>query len=640
MKSDFLGVVSKEICWFLLLAASVYGPLLLDLHHGVADDFRVRALFAQALALPSVQFDLLANLLGHLIPLAAVHVCVAWPAGRISRRHGVNASVVRALLLTCAWVLMVWVNQRLFPASDYAIGLDVLAGPVLPVAAILILTAALARALVDAVRPRTVALAASMTGIMGLLAMTASPANDAPPSAATGARHVFVLGVDSLSQGLMADSAEALPKLHALLEAGIRYERAYTPLGRTFPSWMSLLSGRSPAEHGALFNLRPIDRVERADLVSHHLREAGYRTVFAMDERRFSNLDESFGFDRVVGPKAGVLDFVLQRINDTPMTNLLLQTPLGDRLLPYSRYNVAAHASYDADGFVDALVESVRGAERVFVAAHFESAHFPYKTRHARLVSEDPNPFRRKHLQALGVVDAQIGRLIARLGQLGYLQDALVVLVSDHGEGFGETEAESTRHGEHFELSGFGHGGDVLSEAQNRIVLGLVPFRDGAPVRLAQARTEQVSMTDLRAAIESYVSSGEVAVVPRNACMFVETGLRLWATADYRTLDEATVAREGAGYYEVSTKGRMQLREDLISDLVASKDVGWRCADRITYFSSAHDRFFAYALGPGGELTELDPDLQDVERIRGYRNRLMAAVRDIRAESGAAGVLR
>ena len=492
----------------------------------------------------------------------------------------------------------------------------------------LVLAAVVVRVLAMCVRPRTVAVAVSIAGMGGLVATSMVPVQQAVSRAdgASGARNVLVIGVDSLSYGLMRESAREMPNLAALLEAGISFERAYTPLGRTFPSWVSLLSGRSPAEHGALFNLRRTDRVERGDLVTRTLREAGYRTVFAMDERRFSNIDESFGFDRVVGPKAGILDFVLQRLNDTPLTNLLLQTPLSDRLLPYSRYNVASHVNYDAGGFVDAVADSLNGAGKVFLALHLESAHYPFHTRHAQRSVDDENEFRRKHREALSVVDAQVGRLLSTLRRGGYLDDALVVLVSDHGEGLGETEASTTRGGEHFEVAGYGHGADVVSEAQNRIVLGLVPHRNGAPVQIGERRQDIVSTMDLRAAIERFAVGGEVALLPRAECFFVETGLRLWAAADYRTLDQASVAKEGAGYYEVSPAGRMQLREERLPDLVESKDVGWRCKDRITYYSSHHDRFFAYSIGElGDSLVETAPRQDDIERIHGYRKMLAIA---------------
>ena len=70
----------------------------------------------------------------------------------------------------------------------------------------------------------------------------------------------------------------------------------------------------------------------------------------------------------------------------------------------------------------------------------------------------------------------------------------------------------------------------------------------------------------------------------------------------------------------------MQLREERLAELVDAKDVGLRCGDRITYYSSYHDAFFAYAFGGAdGSLLEVSARAHDVDRIRGYRQQLAAA---------------
>ena len=316
------------------------------------------------------------------------------------------------------------------------------------------------------------------TGVFGLvIVLIGAGVGRVGDQPVAGTRNIIIVGVDSLSAFTFDAARQYLPNLTGLLDHAISFDRAYTLLGRTFPAWTSILSGVLPVEHGAVFNLRNMDYVERKTLFPQALRAQGYRTVFAIDERRFSNIDESFGFDRVVGPKAGALDFVLQRINDTPLTNLLLQTRLARFFLPFSYLNAASYANYDAEGFVQETVAAISGAQQLFLAVHFESAHFPFKSRHVQHEVASANSFWARHVQALTAVDAQVGQLMATLAAQGYLDDALVIVLSDHGEGLGELEAQTTQAGEPIDVISYGHGVSVLSEHQNRILFGLIPFR-------------------------------------------------------------------------------------------------------------------------------------------------------------------
>ena len=70
---------------------------------------------------------------------------------------------------------------------------------------------------------------------------------------AAGGRNVILIGVDSLSEPLWRQEQQRLPTITRLIRQSQFYEKAYTPLGRTFPAWVTLLTGKTPAEHRALF---------------------------------------------------------------------------------------------------------------------------------------------------------------------------------------------------------------------------------------------------------------------------------------------------------------------------------------------------------------------------------------------------
>ncbi|MOA48419.1 hypothetical protein D3C78_1711590 [compost metagenome] len=102
----------------------------------------------------------------------------------------------------------------------------------------------------------------------------------------------------------------------------------------------------------------------------------------------------------------------------------------------------------------------------------------------------------------------------------------------------------------------------------------------------------------------------------------VETGIRMDTTQDYRTLNETKVAAQAASYYEIDQQGRLRLREDRLPELLATKDIGWRCADRITWYEPAGNRYLAYRLDEHGLPTDqLQPEEDDIARIQAYRDR-------------------
>lgn len=611
---------------FLVFMMAYYAPHLMESSDMAARDARVSALLSSALMVPAVHIELIRNLAGQLLPLVLCYAAVAWMAGHVAAATRVSAAVLRALLLLASWLVMMAGNHLFFPLSDYSVAFEAIAHPGVAVLAGSVLLGALVVAILRALSPRRLVLAAILAGMVGVSAGAAFWSPGAH-SAYAERRNIVIVGIDSLSPHMMQLARAELPHLAALLDSGVKFDRAYTPIGRTFPAWVSLLSGLSPAEHGAIYNLRSVDRVKREGLVTRDLKESGYRTVLAIDERRFSNLDESFGFDHVVGPRVGALDFVVQRLNDAPLANLLLQTGLARQLYPFSYLNAAAHANYDANGFVDTTLAASNGESPLFLAVHFESAHFPFKTRHVTRTFAHPNRFVARHGSALTAVDTQVGRLIEGLRTSGRLDEALVIVLSDHGESLGELEASMTQGGEPIEVASFGHGSRLLSEHQSRIVLGLIPFRDGRAMGAPSVRPDQVSLTDLRAVIERYARTGEIGLDAHQECMTVETGIRLSALSSYRTLDQAQVAREGAGFYEIDNSGRLRLREDGLLELVNAKDVGWRCRDRLTYYSSADDRYYAYKiLDQALDFEEVEARMEDIERVEAYRVKLRKIV--------------
>ena len=323
------------------------------------------------------------------------------------------------------------------------------------------------------------------------------------------------------------------------------------------------------------------------------------------------------------------MDFTIQPFNDTPLTNFLLQTPLGQWLLPLSYINVASVNNYDAQGFVSRVLAETDGSQPLFLAVHFLSGHFPYTTRHAPWRYPGASGFRARHVEALAVADHQVAELLAGLAQSGRLEDALVVILSDHGEALGEAERIRNKDGREIDSVTYGHGVDLLSEYQNHIVLGTLRYKHGQPVNAPRTvASPQVSLLDIRPLVMSYVRSGNVErIEPGRPCIPVETGLRLASTESYVGLDPQQVAAEGAGFYRLDPNGLMQLRDERLPLLVSEKDVGLRCLDRLTVRLARDGSVHSYRLDTPEQIpAEEVPNASDVARIERYRTELLTSV--------------
>lgn len=606
-------------CWLLLYAA----PVALGLMGPRATGENTAHMAAQALGNPAVVAGAAGNALVLLLAITAAFGLL-WGLGTLAAAPlRLDRRIARAACLLAGWVWLVAANAWAFPASGYSLILPSLSGPVAWGACSAVLLVA-AGAAVWAHRARW-ARGARVWGFGAAVAvvMLALVWPESPRAQANTQRSVVLIGVDSLSHDLMQAERARLPHLTQLLAQAERFDRAYTPLGRTYPAWMSILSGKAPAEHGALDNLRDPRSVRRDDLLSVQLQSAGFHTVYGIDERRFNTIDEAYGFERVVGPRPGLLDIVLQPVNDTPLSNALLQTRVGRWLLPDSAHNVAAIPSYDADGFVDEVLRAADEPAPLFLATHFLSGHFPFASRH--VPRSRGASMRDRHIAALGTVDRQVGRLMAGLAAAGRLNDTLVIVLSDHGEALGHDEPYLAATGAREHGGTFGHGANLLSEHANRVVLGSIVYRDGQPVSTARTRGDQVSLMDVRPAAEAFLRTGAVQWTDRNACIPVETGLRLTSAADYRHLDPQRVAEEGASLHRLDEQGRITLREDVMPALVEAKDVGWRCADRLTIRSASNEEFRSFLLGNGRENREVPLIEEHVASIERYRTALRVA---------------
>lgn len=474
-------------CGFLLLslAPAATGGLWARL------DDRV---ISSALAGPIWRTQLGFNILLFALALLALHLCYAlllWLLGAASMLAWPRL-LIRRSLWTLSWFLALsfWLllaNAEYFPHSEMgflhrtAAARTVLGATLFAAMSALLalsIVATLGIALARSAERRRIAVAC--VGIAAvILASAFLPTKLAGRSRAAEEKpNVVLLGIDSLRP----DSVDAIntPAIHKFLAGSVQLTDTITPLARTFPAWVSILSGRNPHTTGAWMNLLPRDRIHAGETLPDLLRQHGYRSAYAIDETRFSNIDASYGFDQVVTPAMGASDFVIGTFADVPLANLVVNTRLGALLFPHLHTNRAATVLYEPDSFINRLDRELQVGQPLFLAVHLTLPHWPYTWASSPDVPR-ADKARGPYFATLRRVDAQFAALLAMLEKHGVLDNALVVTLSDHGQALDKTDNILSAYvpkglpgGD--ALQSTGHGTSVLSPSQYRVVLGLRGF--------------------------------------------------------------------------------------------------------------------------------------------------------------------
>ncbi len=408
--------------------------------------------------------------------------------------------------------------------------------------------------------------------------------------------NILILGVDSLrpdETGYFGSSGQLTPNIDKFLKNSTVYPKAFTPYARTFPAWMSILTGKEPVNHKGRFNLIDHARLDKTQTLPWWLKEQGYRTVYGFDERRFNNIDESFGYDAVVGPKPSALGFVLGQF-DHPIINLLSNSVVGKYLFPEMYLNRGRAGNYDPERYNEALLSEVikeGGARPVFLSAHFLLPHFPWYSRDVEelgqfVMPDDPaEKFAYQYRMMVKQVDRQFGQFMAQLEKAGVLDNAYVFLLSDHGDGFKFEKDILTpaRDDMPFEVETDtrGHATNVLNLGQYKVLLagrsyGSEKFQPGqingnaSLIDIVPTILEILDIPAVDKNIDGFSLLSSTVELRNKRGLFLESGFQtLSVTADDMTIDK--VVSEGIKAYTVNQQGKLVVRDIWYDNVLSSK---------------------------------------------------------------------
>lgn len=228
---------------------------------------------------------------------------------------------------------------------------------------------------------------------------------------------VFLITIDTLRAdhlGCYGYKDVETPTIDSIAADGVRFSEAFTHSPITNTSHTSILTGLLPSVHGVTDFGVPLapQHVTWAEL----LKKQGYQTAAFIGAVILDSNQLAPGLDRG-------FDFY---------DNFPAKTESKDRFGRVERRAQTVIA--DAESWLSQHPRDAQSSAPRFMWVHLFDPHDPY---------EPPQPFSEKYAKHLydgeiAYADSQLGHFIGTLKQAGVYNNAILIIVGDHGEGLGE----------------------------------------------------------------------------------------------------------------------------------------------------------------------------------------------------------
>jgi arylsulfatase A-like enzyme len=405
-------------------------------------------------------------------------------------------------------------------------------------------------------------------------------------------KNIFLISIDSFRADHMHDK---MPFLSKKLENSTVFQNSFTPFARTFPSWSTILSGQYPANHGARYNL--IDESllnKKTQYLPSILEDAGYETIYASDERRFSQIGEYHGFKKIIGPRTGLANFLLGQYADFPLTNFLTLFDFGKTLMPDVALNRAASNLYSPGIFSTALNEtfqdSISKQKPIFLSVHYCMPHWPFN--HGRDIKnfDQTDEAAPGYHESLNTVDNQISELWGHLEKSNLISNSIIIFLSDHGETWQEKLSFEDSNGKEINLSSNGHGSNVISDNEHRV---LTAFYNN--IHYPKINTNKLTtLADIKPTVLGLINldtSGndgiDIFSNKTTPSFPVESGFKVSALT-HKEIDINKAIKQSISRYSVKPNGTIRLKTGDIDFLNQGKIVGIRNIDQLLTYQKTN----------------------------------------------------
>lgn len=351
---------------------------------------------------------------------------------------------------------------------------------------------------------------------------------------------------------------DIMPKLNKMIEEqGVFYKDVTVSVGRSFPSAVAILSGLHAINNGARDNLFAKEGITYDKILAHTLRAEGYQTIAANDAVQFWNLDEDYGFDAMWTAGQSSLKLIPLDVGGfMPLPLLFANTRLGELFFPYSYSDRNIDDLYDTNTYVNKIERNLNLLDKnkpLFLFMSMELTHTPYadETPYTKSILKDLkgtdyydacNYF----LASMNVLDDQLFDVLDVLKQYGRLDNTLLIIGSDHGQGFDMAkDGYITYQGKTFDTREGFYGNTGINASSTHLVLSMFSFMPNIefPVGVRRQQIESIdimpTITDLLGIMLPYPSDGESFTSnllshqeKPNKMRFVEPGLK--ANIDFK----------------------------------------------------------------------------------------------------------
>ena len=373
--------------------------------------------------------------------------------------------------------------------------------------------------------------------------------------------NLLVISADSIRPdhlGFGGSRRDTSPALDRLAQEGVVFEQAYAQLPRTFPSWLSFLTGEYPFQHG-ITTMFPSVKSRQKNFVTlaSILRDQGWRTGVISDFAGdiFSRIE--IGFQDVSAP-----DFNFEVL--TEMRGLEIHTPLlpyianrpGRRVFPVLKEFAALADPKLLQGDVHQRLEEYARQDRFFLLVFFSATHFPYAPAYPyyriytdpayrgpykyfkpnrinveeKVTTKDEEQVRELFDGAIRATDDAIAEILADLKRLDLAENTIVVFTADHGENLYEHEY-GMGHGEHLRGRYSLQIPWLIYDPRERFpvsrVKGRVRSVDFAPTLLAllgQGPIHNVPGQNLLPRLQGRAEDTDLPVYAETGLWFIDTG--------------------------------------------------------------------------------------------------------------------